>query len=66
MDGWGQMGRLEEKNRSSNNFVLTAFISFGLFNNFHEMGYTNLIIYGATYLVIYGLLTLPVGLATHC
>ncbi len=65
MDG-GQMGRLEEKNRSSNNFVLTAFISFGLFNNFHEMGYTNLIIYGATYLVIYGLLTLPVGLATIC
>jgi succinate-acetate transporter protein len=37
MDGWGQMGRLEEKNRSST-FVLTAFISFGLFNIFHEIG----------------------------
>jgi hypothetical protein len=31
----GQMGRLEEKN-SSSTFVLTAFISFGLFNIFRK------------------------------
>jgi hypothetical protein len=30
----GQMGRLEEKN-NNNTFVLTPFISFGLFNIFH-------------------------------
>ncbi len=47
----GQMGKLEVKN-SSTTFVLTAFISFGLFNNFQTgVSHRSYRLFGAGFVV---------------